>query len=103
MTVAEPELMWTMVADQAIAASRCKSDGECRVHTTFHPAGWGVVSHISARPHACITCLPRATPEHLISAYTLLHTERRALVATVAAWLDHLHELSSAPDLSPAA
>jgi len=89
---AAPARMWEGLVDAAISVSRCAGSGaECRIETVIHRAGWAVVSHISVEPHLCLTCEPRATPEHLISLATLVGTERRLLVGTLVAFLDHLH------------
>lgn len=85
--------MWAAAVDAAIAESRCEGSGAaCNIQTVFHRAGWAVVRHVASEPHVCPTCTPLATQEHLISAYTLIHTERRVLTRALAVWLDHFHE-----------
>ncbi len=92
-TSALPEMMWKAVVDQSIASSRCEGSGAaCNIQTVFHPAGWAVVRHMASSPHICRTCPLLAVQEHIISTWTVTHTERRVLVAVVAHFLDHFHE-----------
>lgn len=87
-----PERMWAAAVDQAIAESRCEGSGAaCNIQTVFHRAGWAVVRHVASEPHVCRTCSPLATQEHLISAATLMHTDRRILARALAVWFDHFH------------
>lgn len=99
-----PERMWTSLVDAAIAMSRCEGSGpQCNIQLVFHRAGWAVVRHVSAEPHRCTTCPRGPIAEHLISAYTLIHTERRVLTQMLAAWLGHFHETQDpTPDNSDA-
>jgi hypothetical protein len=87
-----PERMWDALVNAAIAQAICRTTGkDCRIETAWHRAGYAIVRHCAVAPHRCLVCTPRATPEHLISGWTLTHTERRVLVAKVTAFLDHLH------------
>lgn len=88
-----PERMWQAVVDQAIAWSRCAGAGtECNIQIVWHPGDWAIVRHVGSTPHVCRTCEIGRNSEHLVSGYTLRHTDRRALARTLASFLDHFHE-----------